>query len=321
MRPRSKLLAVGAVLLAGVVGAWSFRHGVPDPAEPSQQAQGLERRASQAAAPAGQNGHLLGRIEPLAADVDEDPDRTEPVQPLPNVGSSLDESRFVSSGSIRETSQFATPPTPAAEMPDDSPWTAVGAPRSAGPVGSVAAGFSGNPVSPIVTGRRPRASHTRHTVSDGDTLSSLAQNYLGDGGRWAEVFELNRDLLRDPDILPIGARIKIPEAGSPPAAPVVAQRGPITSLASDRSVSTYAPPPVGSVTTLAPLVPISAGAYRSAREQARGATYRVQPRDTLVSIARHFYGDDRRYQEIYEANRTRIPDPNDLPVGVVLTIP
>jgi nucleoid-associated protein YgaU len=158
-------------------------------------------------------------------------------------------------------------------------------------------------------------------VADGDTLSSLAQHYLGDAGRWAEIYELTRDLLKDPDILPIDARIKIPHAEPQSPAPAAPATGPQTNLASDRSVRADLPETSEPPRNVAPLVPVAPGAYRSARERARGATYRVQPRDTLVDIARQFYGDGSRFQEIYEANRDRIPDPNNLRPGVELTIP
>jgi len=49
-----------------------------------------------------------------------------------------------------------------------------------------------------------------HVVVDGDTLPSLAERYLGDASRWKEIFDANRDLLFDPDVLPIGSRLRLP---------------------------------------------------------------------------------------------------------------
>jgi len=49
-----------------------------------------------------------------------------------------------------------------------------------------------------------------HVVRDGDTLSYIAERYLGRGDRYQDIFDYNRDLLSNPDILPIGARLKIP---------------------------------------------------------------------------------------------------------------
>ena len=62
-----------------------------------------------------------------------------------------------------------------------------------------------------------------HRIVDGDTLSKLAERYLGHGERYLEIFELNRDVLSSPDLLPIGAVLKIPSRGS--AAPRSEPRG------------------------------------------------------------------------------------------------
>ena len=52
-----------------------------------------------------------------------------------------------------------------------------------------------------------------------------------------------------------------------------------------------------------------------------GRTYVVQKGDTLFALARQYYNDQSKWKAIWEANRTRIPDPNLLPVGVKLIIP
>ncbi len=51
-----------------------------------------------------------------------------------------------------------------------------------------------------------------HIVSNGDTLEKLAERYLGDSGRALELFDLNRDQLANPHLLPIGAELRIPVA-------------------------------------------------------------------------------------------------------------
>lgn len=54
-----------------------------------------------------------------------------------------------------------------------------------------------------------------HVVRDGDTLKRLAQRYLGDPDRYREIFELNTATLDNPEILPLGAKIKIPPRERP----------------------------------------------------------------------------------------------------------
>ncbi|WP_146441461.1 LysM peptidoglycan-binding domain-containing protein [Botrimarina colliarenosi] len=62
--------------------------------------------------------------------------------------------------------------------------------------------------------RQPVAnSYVQHIVTDGDTLPALAERYLGDASRAAELFELNNDRLEHPDVLPIGMVLRAPEGG------------------------------------------------------------------------------------------------------------
>ena len=52
---------------------------------------------------------------------------------------------------------------------------------------------------------------TTHTVRKGDTLWSLSKRYLGEGGRWNELYEANRETLSDPDQLLVGIELRIPQ--------------------------------------------------------------------------------------------------------------
>ncbi|MGO9114857.1 MAG: LysM peptidoglycan-binding domain-containing protein [Thermoguttaceae bacterium] len=51
-----------------------------------------------------------------------------------------------------------------------------------------------------------------HKVIDGDSLGLLAERYLGSASRAMEIYEANRNVLARPEILPIGAELKIPRA-------------------------------------------------------------------------------------------------------------
>jgi len=53
-------------------------------------------------------------------------------------------------------------------------------------------------------------SEVRHVVQNSDTLEKLAKRYLGDEGRALEIFDLNRDVLDNPHLLPIDAQLRIP---------------------------------------------------------------------------------------------------------------
>lgn len=49
-----------------------------------------------------------------------------------------------------------------------------------------------------------------YTVRKGDTLSSIARNQLGSTGRAEEIMRLNKSLIKDPDSLPMGLAILLP---------------------------------------------------------------------------------------------------------------
>ncbi len=49
-----------------------------------------------------------------------------------------------------------------------------------------------------------------HIVVDGDSLAKLAGRYLDDPRRAEEILQLNRGLLSDPQLLPIGVELLIP---------------------------------------------------------------------------------------------------------------
>lgn len=75
----------------------------------------------------------------------------------------------------------------------------------------------------------------RHTTQAGDTLWDIAKTYLGDGMRFKEIVELNRNVLGDnPGFLDVGVELSIPDeqragreapAGEASAKDVVVQRG------------------------------------------------------------------------------------------------
>jgi len=52
----------------------------------------------------------------------------------------------------------------------------------------------------------------------------------------------------------------------------------------------------------------------------RGKTHVVEPGDTLHSLAERYYGHGKLYGKILAANRNRLEDPNNLPVGMKLII-
>ncbi|HSH22489.1 MAG TPA: transglycosylase family protein [Acidimicrobiales bacterium] len=53
-----------------------------------------------------------------------------------------------------------------------------------------------------------------HEVLTGESLSGIARCELGNGDRWGELVELNRDLIGDPDLIEAGWVLVLPEKGA-----------------------------------------------------------------------------------------------------------
>ena len=50
-----------------------------------------------------------------------------------------------------------------------------------------------------------------YTVKAGDSLSSIAQEQLGSGGRWQEIYEANKAAIKDPNLIVVGQKLTIPD--------------------------------------------------------------------------------------------------------------
>jgi nucleoid-associated protein YgaU len=50
-----------------------------------------------------------------------------------------------------------------------------------------------------------------YTVKAGDTLSKIAKQYLGDANAYMDIFNANKDQLKDPDKIQPGQVLKIPQ--------------------------------------------------------------------------------------------------------------
>ena len=48
------------------------------------------------------------------------------------------------------------------------------------------------------------------TVRPGDTLGTLALQHYGSSRRWRDIYEANRDVLKSPDLVPAGIRLRLP---------------------------------------------------------------------------------------------------------------
>jgi len=49
-----------------------------------------------------------------------------------------------------------------------------------------------------------------YEVKKGDTLWKIAEKYYGDGNLHTKIFEANKDSIKDPNLIRVGQRLRIP---------------------------------------------------------------------------------------------------------------
>ena len=49
-----------------------------------------------------------------------------------------------------------------------------------------------------------------HVVEKGETLSKISMKYYGDPSLYMKIFEANKDVLKNPDLIRIGQKLRIP---------------------------------------------------------------------------------------------------------------
>jgi nucleoid-associated protein YgaU len=58
----------------------------------------------------------------------------------------------------------------------------------------------------------PSGAGRSYTVQKGDSLSKIAKREYGDAQQWRRIYEANRDLIQNPDLIHPGQVFRIPEA-------------------------------------------------------------------------------------------------------------
>jgi nucleoid-associated protein YgaU len=182
------------------------------------------------------------------------------------------------------------------------------------------------------------ASEETHTVVDGDTLAQLAQRYLGSASRAGELYAYNRDVLSDPELLPIGAELRIPSSATAKATSPMSGQTPRELTAQPMGLPVtlpVVPAAIPNGESPSPLVPVGSAANPASAEPPKliplppthlaaipiDHSYVVQPGDTLWSIAQRLYGDGRRSDMLLQANHDRLWNPRDLRPGMTLIVP
>jgi nucleoid-associated protein YgaU len=71
----------------------------------------------------------------------------------------------------------------------------------------------------------------------------------------------------------------------------------------------------------APAAAAAAAAAGGAPSKSAARTYTVQPGDSLSKISKQFYGDANKYMNIFNANKDKLSNPDQVKVGTELVIP
>lgn len=51
---------------------------------------------------------------------------------------------------------------------------------------------------------------TTYEVQKGDTLGAIAKKFYGKASKYMVIFEANKDILKDPNLIKIGQKLNIP---------------------------------------------------------------------------------------------------------------
>ena len=57
----------------------------------------------------------------------------------------------------------------------------------------------------------PAGEVTMYEVKAGDTLGAIAQRFYGKASLYPKIFEANKDILTNPDLIKVGQKLKIPK--------------------------------------------------------------------------------------------------------------
>lgn len=56
----------------------------------------------------------------------------------------------------------------------------------------------------------PSAAEEVYVVVAGDSLSKIAKRLYGDANKWRQIHEANKDVIKNPDLIHPGQKLKIP---------------------------------------------------------------------------------------------------------------
>ena len=76
----------------------------------------------------------------------------------------------------------------------------------------VESGSSSTAASPAgAAGEKVSDASRTYVVQGGDSLSKISKKFYGDANSWKRIFDANRDVVKNPDLIQPGWKLRIPE--------------------------------------------------------------------------------------------------------------
>ncbi len=197
MTRKRKIFTAGLILVLGCALAWPFRKSPGEPA-------GLSiPRENQAETLRASNGDPIASA--LAAPVSEVP--MAPDQVVARMASTNEAAETPPPNGLESFDLVNHPALAQRESESAEPTT---------PTPSEGTDATTRPAYTVAQSTTPQTSQSAwpaeliHVVANGDTLEKMAERYLHNSGRALEIFDLNRDQLSNPHLLPIGVELRVP---------------------------------------------------------------------------------------------------------------
>ena len=224
MHPDKKVGMALGILLVGIVGAFFFRNDTEGTEQDDNRKLASAEELDERIRTGTQVPYLPNRDEDSQSDLLDVPgvNIAELIEEIPNVD--LPETGSEEPVVIPEPIRIGKP-GPAHDLV--SPIPSPGSKRH----GAEAAKGPGI-LAPIPKPDQPnpasKATAQIHEVIAGETLSGIASKYLGTHRRYQELFEANRDLLKSPNAIRVGMKLKIPPPAVDSGVPVPPESRPLS---------------------------------------------------------------------------------------------
>ncbi|WP_425619271.1 LysM peptidoglycan-binding domain-containing protein [Anatilimnocola sp. NA78] len=200
-----RYLLAGLVMAGGVAAAWPFRHATPPP----MQTLAVEQPPANSTWSLPQD--LTLQVNPVSGSSPA-PDLV-PVVPVSPPPGTLTRPASFNAQPGNDPPLESLPAPPFLPMAYESLLVPVRASNPAPPTSDLSVH---EPLLPsadeqaAVEREKPSPLWRRHRIVEGDTLTQLAERYLGDASRAGEIHVANIDRLASPQILPLGVTLLIP---------------------------------------------------------------------------------------------------------------